>query len=222
MPWLVQHGITNRGAKCAIIDHPIAAAKQVVYHALTGTEFPSLQALAPTWRDHVSATYRDPHLTWGDAACPDDTILVRNAVATLAQPDMRTNGIRLDRLAALLGRTEQWTRAWVAPKPRQAGGFVRPRFLAYGARSHVTVIECPHRGCSGTADAVVLLPEVAASGYGVLCSTCRRAPNDRDPKWASIVFPSDYLQPFTRIQGRHSLRTAEVSVPAPAAVLLDI
>lgn len=84
-----------------------------------------------------------------------------------------------------------------------------------------TRIACPHRGCQGHAARVVLLPETSASGYGVICTTCRRMPNPTDPKWARIVFPPEYVAlSWTASPERPRPavgRTVAVDTPAPAA-----
>jgi hypothetical protein len=86
-------------------------------------------------------------------------------------------------VALAVGRSEAEVRELVKPQKR-AGGFTRPQYLTYAnkAKTHVKAIGCPHGRCRGRrfADHLALLPEVAASGYGVICGNCRRAPATRD------------------------------------------
>ena len=90
-------------------------------------------------------------------------------------------------------------RELVKPQKRP-GGFTRPRYLAYAtkAKTHVKAVGCPHSSCRGRrhADHVVLLPEAAASGYGVLCRHCRRSPAVHDT-WPKTQFPEQYLEQVT-------------------------
>src|SRR4051794_16762591 len=86
MPWLAEHRVTARGAKCALVDHPLPAVRQVVYAWLTGASLPQLAAYSRGWRTHVAATYLDAGLRWGNAACPDDITLALQLVATLGEP----------------------------------------------------------------------------------------------------------------------------------------
>jgi hypothetical protein len=74
---------------------------------------------------------------------------------------------------------------------------------------------------------VLLLPEVAASGWGVLCSTCWRAPvnfaevaPELATRWQQAVFPAGYDVFLTgRAGAKGSLRdgseTTVVAAPEP-------
>jgi len=102
-------------------------------------------------------------------------------------------------VALALGRSEADVRELVKPQKR-SGGFTRPRYLTYANKSktHVKAIGCPHDRCKGRrfADHVVLLPEVAASGYGIICTHCRRTPASHHA-WPSTQFPNTYLGSWT-------------------------
>jgi hypothetical protein len=218
MPWLRDHGLTSRGAKCAIADHPFNWVKATVYAAATGTHDPSLDAWPQPLRALIREVYTDPELAWGDSAVPDDLTSMHQLVATLALGHVRPCGLAITEAALLLGISDKELRRKVAPCDR-AGGFSRPRYLDYtpgSAKQRVQAITCPHARCLGLCDAIVLLPEVARSGYGVICSTCRRAPNTTDARWARLAFPADYTQPFTGPAGTTgSLRVADQTFPAP-------
>jgi hypothetical protein len=165
-------------------------------------------------------------LQWHNAACPDDTTLVLQLVATLGQPAAHTRGLEVDiaAIARHCGVSPDAVREFVVPTKRQGVSFDRPQYLAYADRrkAQVRIIDCPYGCRGGRCDIVALLPEVAASGYGVLCSTCWRAPNTTDPKWATIVFPPAYGTPVTRVSPRGSLRSAAQTVLAQAPVPLAI
>jgi hypothetical protein len=66
----------------------------------------------------------------------------------------------------------------------------------------------------------VLLPEVARSGYGVLCSTCRRAPNPGE-HWQRIQFTREYLGHWTNRGFGGSLRTEPQTLTAPQPIPLE-
>lgn len=196
MPWLAKHDITARGAKNALADHPIPAVRRIVYAAAAGATS-SVRWPAPV-TDLLVATYTNRELAWADAACADDVEPVMQLAATLAtRPG--NDGIGVDEAALLLGLPYRTVRQWVRPYDR-VSGFTRPRYFEFVPGTEDTrlrLIACPHRRCRGTAAHVVLLPEVAASGYGVLCTECRRAPNTDKP-WAATSFPPAYLAYFTR------------------------
>lgn len=227
MPWLVTHGITVRGLKCALIDHPIPDAKQTVYATVTGIDDAQLAQHCDAWRTHIADVYTRPSFGWGDAAVPDDLTDVARVIATLGQSHFvaRGRGAGVDDLARHLGQPVAHIRRFVKPEQRTSG-FNRPTYLAYSSskRSRVRLISCPHPDCRrGRADVPVLLPEVADSGFGVLCSSCRRAPNVQDPKWARIVFPPSYVEHRWTGSGpngslRDSGKTRELAQPLPLAL----
>jgi len=161
--------------------------------------------------------YTDPDLVWGDGAVPDDVTAMHQLAATLALARVRPRGLTVTDAALLLGITGAELRRKVVPVER-SGGFKRPQYLQYtpgSGKTRVQAIACPHRRCGGLCDLIVLLPEVARSGYGAICSTCRRAPNATDPRWARLAFPADYSQPFTGPNGTAgSLRLANQTRPA--------
>jgi hypothetical protein len=123
-------------------------------------------------------------------------------------------------------------RRLVRPEDREkmGVGFTRPRYFEYvpgSDKQRMRVRPCPHRGCRGVADRVLLLPEVAASGWGVLCSACWRAPvaaSDESPevasRWQQAVFPSGYDLHITGRAGamgslRDAPETSVVAAPEP-------
>lgn len=200
MPWLRDRGVTSRGAKCAIIDHPIQRASAVVHEAVTGQDNPRLDAWPHPVRELIAEVYTDPDLQWGDSAVPDNLERLHRLTATLALPDVQLRGLPVTEAALLLGIDDKPLRQLVMPPDRPGSGFTRPRYLEYVRESdkqRITAIACPHGRCRGLCDLVVLLPEVARSGYGVLCSTCRRAPNTSEPRWARLAFPIDYARRYT-------------------------
>lgn len=225
MPWLVQHGVTSRGAKNALVDHPVQAVRQVLHTVITadGDVMESLP-WPRRWVDLVVATYLDPTLRWGDAACPDDVRWVQQLVATLSQTG-QPRSIRVLDAALAMGVSEDAVRALVRPVQRSEG-FSRPQYLRYvpgSQKSRVQLIPCPHGCRRASAAAVVLLPEVAASGFGVLCGTCRRAPSI-EAGWAQVAFPAAYLEPVTGTGRGGSLReeaqTTAVERPKPLRVMI--
>lgn len=214
MPWLVASGITSRGAKCALVDHPISTVRRDLHGWVTRAN--DTDSPASAYTERVRATYTDPDLAWGDAAVPDETVWIAEAIRMLtANTTTRKHGLPVLDVALALGRTEAEVRELVKPQ-RRSGGFTRPRYLAYAnkAKSRVKAVPCPHGRCNGRrfADHVVLLPEVAASGYGVICSHCRRAPAERG-SWPVTQFPLTYLGRWTRGPGG-SLRRGPQTVPS--------
>lgn len=207
MPWLVEQGVTARGAKCALVDHPVQAVRAVVFAQLTG-KADELAAWPQAWVDLLTQTYRNPALNWGDAACPDDLGWVHRLLATLDTPHAHRRGLPVTGAALALGVTERDIRELVQPQ-RRTTGFTRPQFLRYlpgSQRSRIQLIPCPH-GCRRSwANHAALFPEVAASGYAVLCATCRRAPNTVESRWARIAFPMAYRTPYTGTGRGGSLR----------------
>jgi hypothetical protein len=209
MPWLAQHGVTDRAVKCALIDHPISDVRQLVHAALTGTTDATHARWPVGWREVVLETYLHHPRQWGFAACPDDTTVIQQLASTLALPQHREHGLPVAVLAALTGMDAKTKiRRLVRPDDRAASGlgFTRPRYFEYTPgtnKQHIRVRPCPHRGCTGAADRVLLLPEVAASGWGVLCTSCWRAPvvvdedspvaeQGRQAHWARAPFPAAY------------------------------
>ncbi len=217
MPWLVTNGITSRGAKCALVDHPISEVRQELHRWVTRTS-DETDTPANAYRERLRSIYTDPNLAWGDAAVPDDTVWVSDAIALLTvDTATRRHGLPILDVALALGKTEDEIRELVKPQ-RRSGGFTRPVYLAYAnqSKTHVKAIPCPHGKCRRRrhADHVVLLPEVAASGYGVICSHCRRAPA-QDGAWPVTQYPATYLGRWTSAGGNRSLREAPRTIPSP-------
>ena len=212
MPWLVEHGVTARGAKCALVDHPYAAVRREIYAAAAQAD--SSTFLSP-FQSRLRKTYFDPDLRWGDGAVPDDIGWIDLALGLLtAGADTKRHGLPVLDLALQLGKTEPDIRELVKPQHR-SGGFTRPRYLEYtdATKTHVKAIGCPHGKCKNRryADHVALLPEVAASGYGVICRNCRRAPALHDT-WPLTQFPSEYLERWTGRGAGGSLRSEAQTV----------
>jgi hypothetical protein len=205
MPWLVTVGITRRTAKCALLDHPFRAPRAVVYARLTQTAPVGHQRYSAAWRQLIEEVYVDRPGAWGFAACPDDTTTIHQIPATLGLPQHRDLGLHIAVLQTLTGSD---VRELVCPTEREAAGagFTRPPYFEYvpgSSHERIRIRQCPHPRCRGIADRVALLPEVAASGWGVLCSTCWRAPATVNPdaapdtradqgRWATVVFPAEY------------------------------
>lgn len=211
MPWLVANGITSRGAKCALVDHPISEVRQELHRWVTRAADDNTKSPTSAYAERLRSTYTDPNLSWGDAAVPDDTAWASDAIALLTvDTATRRHGLPILDVALALGKTEDEIRELVKPQ-RRSGGFTRPVYLVYAnqARTHVKAVPCPHGRCRGRrfADHVSLLPEVAASGYGVICSHCRRTPAE-DGTWPVTQYPSTYLERWTSAGGSGSLREA--------------
>jgi hypothetical protein len=227
MPWLVAHQITARGAKNALVDHPLPIVQRLMYEVVTGIAAGTQAPWPAAVITHLQDIYCDPALMWGDAACPDDTQWIARAVATVTQStELRRHGLPVLDLALMLGVTEDDIRELVKPQQR-TGGFTRPRYLQYAdkAKNKVKAIGCPHGRCRGRqhADHVVLLPEVAASGFGVICTTCRRAPNT-GVAWDLLQFPREYLGHWTNAGAGGGLRVTRQSIPAanPLPLLVSV
>jgi hypothetical protein len=219
MPYLVEHGVRARGAKCALVDHPIADVRRHIHALISGT-VTSCDLTHKAYRERLRRTYLDPELAWGDAAVPDDTTWIQAAVNLLTQDTAsRKHGLPVLDVALAVGRPEADIRELVRPQKR-SGGFTRPRYLVYAdkAKARVKAIGCPHGRCKGRrfADHVALLPEVAASGYGVICRHCRRAPALHD-EWPLTQFPPEYLQSWTCLGLGGSLRQESQTVLSKAA-----
>ncbi|VXB08015.1 hypothetical protein [Nocardioides sp. AX2bis] len=216
MPWLVSEGVTARGAKCALVDHPVPAVRQELHRWLTRDPGATTATTSSAYLDRLRATYEDPDLAWGDSAVPDDTTWIAEALRLLAvDTETRKHGLPVLDVALALGRSEAEVRELVKPQKR-SGGFTRPCYLAYAnkAKTHVKAIGCPHGRCKGRrfASHVVLLPEVAASGYGVVCIHCRRTPATHEA-WPRTQFPTTYLESWTNRGPGGSLRTEAQTVP---------
>lgn len=191
MPWLRDSGVEATGLKCALVDHPVHLVRQAVWKLATGESGLDLH-VAPAYIARLQDTYFDPTGRWGNTAVPDDTTVIQRAMDILTTDDAsRQAGKKVSELALLLGISQWNVRQLVVPRVR-ATGFQRPRFLEYAdaEKTRVRPITCPHDGRA--ADHVCLLPEVAASGVGVLCRHCRRVPVD-NALWATTLFPEVYV-----------------------------
>lgn len=220
MPWLVTQGLTRRAAKCALIDHPFACAKRVLYMHLTGQDEGTVAVGNAAWRDHLLATYTDPQLDYGLAACPMDLVLAHRIAATLAKLSEPSQGASIADLALAADVDRDVVEQLVAPAPR-LNGFRQPKFFER-VPSDPTAIRlraCPHRhspSCRGYASHVVVLPETVA-GHGVVCPDCRLMPA---VELASVHVPTAYLQSISG-SSSGSLRKAgltHVLVDPPAAL----
>lgn len=217
MPWLKAKGVVSRGASCALVDHPVPEAQHLLFEHLTGRSPGAAAAWPAPLRQLIIETYTDSELRWGFAACPDDAATIQRIVSAVAAAGPA--GALIDDLALAASWTEREVRELARPYDR--AGFTRPRLLELHPDdpARLRVIACTHhrRGERPLADRVVLLPEVAASGFAVLCA-CGRAPVPRrDPgfdRWHRIAFPAAYTSTlFTRI-ARSSLRDEPQTGPA--------
>jgi hypothetical protein len=217
MPWLKANGIESRGASCALVDHPVLQTRQLLFGHMTGRRSEAVASWSSLLQEHVISTYTDPWLRWGFAAVPDDTLTIQRIVDAVAVTGPA--GELIDDLAVATGWSAKAVRELAHPYERN--GFTRPRFLELHPAdpARLRAITCTHcrRGQRHVANRVVLLPEVARSGFGVLC-TCGRAPVPRtDPShahWSRIGFPAVYTAAlFTRIT-RSSLRDEPQTGPA--------
>ena len=216
MPWLVADGVTARGAKCALVDHPLPEVRRELHAwATRGPDTPT-PPVTSAYTQRLRATYFDPDLAWGDAAVPDDTTWIAAALRLLT-PDTETRrqGLPVLDVALAVGRSEAEVRELVKPQKRVRRVHASP---LPGLRQHGQDPRegdrLPHGRCKGRrfADHVVLLPEVAASGYGVICSHCRRTPATHDA-WPSTQFPTTYLGSWTTNSSGGSLRHEAQTVP---------
>ena len=76
-------GVTARGAKCALVDHPSRQVRRELHHVhgrSRSTTPPGQRLLR-----RLTSTYPDPDLAWGDAAVPDDTSWIQTP-STCSQP----------------------------------------------------------------------------------------------------------------------------------------
>lgn len=113
MPWLVERGVSSRGAKNALVDHPFPMVKRVLHAALTDVPDRSTESWGRAVRDLLFQTYTGD-LAWGDAACPDDTSWIAVAVATVTQTtDIRKYDLPIQDLALQLGVGEDDVRELV-------------------------------------------------------------------------------------------------------------
>lgn len=218
--WLSRNGVSNLRLITALIDHPLPEVRQIVFEDLTGASASKdLSGFNAQWRRHVADTYRNQSMKWGPAACPDDLTPVHRVMETLKVHRYVTT----EELAGALGLPRYALVEMASPRVRD-NNVPRPQFLDWGdhTKASVALIVCPHRSCGGYASRAVLLPEVAASGYGGICVKCRRVPNASDPKWSRIIFPPHYIDRLWSTTGRRPRpvvgRTSEVSPPAPLEV----
>ncbi|MBZ5735639.1 hypothetical protein K8Z61_14180 [Nocardioides sp. TRM66260-LWL] len=196
MPALIEHGITAMGAKCALVDHPLPLVRKAVWRLVNGQSTDDVLA-SPQYLELLRSTYLNPDLRWGQSAVPDDVRMVRRLIRLCEVEADHEAGVLVADLMEATGLASRDIRNFVVPRTRKAG-FRRPRYLEYAdaAKSRMRPVRCPHEDCDGYATHAVLLPEVAASGYAVICADCRRAPN-LDGDWPSITFPRAYLGRFS-------------------------
>lgn len=214
MPWLRDNRVIATGAKCALVDHPFGLVRKIVWTAVRD-EDDSRFPVTPDYLQRVKDVYLNPRAEWGGTTVPDDTAWIQRAVDILASDEVDADaGMAVDELALILGRTEERVRDLACPRARKYG-FVRPVYIEYTSprKDRVRGLKCPHDG--SRALHVALFPEVAASGLGLLCRLCRRAPKS-DATWADCVFPAQYVAgSWTRRLGRGSIidgaRTVSVS-----------
>lgn len=204
MPWLRDHGVSATGAKCALVDHPFGLVRKIVWTLSQGGDM-SRFPVTPTYLQTIRSVYFDPDTEWGGTAVPDDTTWVQRALDILSGTDVDpTAGMSVSELALIIGVTVEKVRSLARPRARKSG-FVRPIYAEYTSpkKDRVRCLICPHD--QDPATHVVLLPEVAASGFGVLCRHCRRVPT-ADPMWANAVFPEQYVaSSWTRRSGKGSI-----------------
>ncbi len=159
-----------------------------------------------TWRG-ATPRCQTTHTSW-----------IQHAIDLLtADTPIRKHGLPILDVALAVGRSETDIRELVKPQGRSAG-FTRPEFLEYAdkAKRKVKAIGCPHDRCKGRrfADHVALLPEVAASGYGIICRSCRRTPETGDD-WSRTQFPMTYLSSWTNRGSSGSLRQEGQTISGP-------
>jgi hypothetical protein len=204
MPWLRDHGISATGAKCALVDHPIGLVRKIIWTAARN-EDESTFMVTPAYLRTVKGLYFDPDADWGGTTVPDDTVWIQRALDMLSSEDADLSaGIAISELALILSCTEERIRDLARPRARHCG-FIRPVYLEYTSpqKDRVRTLICPHDG--KPAAHVALFPEVAVSGYGVLCRDCKRVPS-ADPAWVDCVYPDQYVSSsWTRRAGRGSI-----------------
>lgn len=107
MPWLVRQGVTARGAKCALVDHPLPAVRRELHIWLTHDPERVAGTTSNAYLDRLRATYEDPILAWGDAAVPDDTTWIAETLRLLTtDKQIRKHGLPVLDVALALGKTE--------------------------------------------------------------------------------------------------------------------
>jgi len=217
--WLQEHSIGSTGLGIALIDHPLTIVRQAYYRAVSDDlEGVPANAHSEFWAKHIVETYSDESRKWFGATCPDELTFAHQIVATLTD----VGPVAVDELARVLQISKAELNYLSTPiHPNCEWSFVRPRFVLRIAKSRAfTVIKCPHHRCGGIASHVVLVPETASSGFGVMCPKCRRMPNVEDPKWAQIVFPTEYLSGlWSAIKPRPEVGRT-VTIPKP--IVLDV
>lgn len=117
MPSLVAAGVAARGAKCALVDHPLPEVRRDVYAwATRGPDTPT-SPVTSHYTQLLRATYFDPDLAWGDSAVPDDTTWIAAALRLLT-PDTETRrqGLPVLDVAIAVGRSEAEVRELVKPQ----------------------------------------------------------------------------------------------------------
>lgn len=192
MPWLRDHGVTSRAAKCAVADHPVLGVRQLIYGYPTGTPVPSDSWPGPL-RGAIIGYYTDPSAEGGFAACLDDTVPIQRVLTTLERAGHWAEGQSIEMLAVGLGEKPEYVRALAVPRHRGTGPR-RPRFLELHPEypDRVRLYACPYcRNPGSVAARVLYLGEVAASGYGVICACGRPPVPETDPahrKWRRIAF----------------------------------
>lgn len=213
MPWLRDNGITATGAKCSLVDHPLGMVRQVVWAVATKQDTTKFAATRG-YVEAITELYFDPKAAWGGTAVPDDTTRTQRALNVLASSGVdRLAGLAVRDLAQILECTEKEVRDLARPRARKYG-FIRPRFLEYTGhqKDRVRLLTCPHDG--EAADHVAFFLEVAASGYGVLCRTCRRTPNSSE-EWTRRSFPEWYVvTSWTHVGGKGSIMESPRTVAA--------
>lgn len=120
MPWLVSQGISARGAKCALVDHPIPSVRREIYGRLDAG--PQTEAPLSAYLRRLHDTYLDPELAWGDAAVPDDTTWIQQAVNLLTtDTPTKKHGLPVLDVALALGAPRPTSGNWSSPRSGPAG-----------------------------------------------------------------------------------------------------
>ena len=210
-------GVTSRGAKCALVDHPIPEVRQELHRWVTRAADDSTKSFTSAYTERLRSTYADPGLAWGDAAVPDDTAWIADASAcspsTRYPPTRTPHPRRRARPGQERGRDPGAGEATEAIRGLHTAGLPGVRQPGQVARQGGPVPAWPvprsslRRPC-------LLLPEVAASGYGVICSHCRRTPAE-DGAWPVTQYPATYLGRWTSAGGSGSLREAPRTISSP-------
>lgn len=196
--WLAARGVRDMGT--ALLDCPVPALRAAVVVRLEPDLMPDLELdLNEATIDHLAGPYLQDSSgrwkAWTGRQHEADRRMLRALELAGGEADVAALGAASGADPARL----------TAPQGRRSGVTTTP------APARRRLVACPHPDCpSRWASHVLYVPETA--GFGVLCGTCRRLPDQRA---AAVVFPEAYLRPWDRQRTRSGYVTAEVNPSLP-------